>query len=934
MAGITPGVRLETYEIVAPIASGGMGEVWLARDLRLDRKVAIKILPADVTRDEGRVARFRQEARTASALNHPNVCAIHTLGEADDGRVFIAMEYVDGETLRERLARGRFTVEDAVRIGVQIASAVSAAHAAGVVHRDIKPENVMVRPDGVVKVLDFGLAKLAPIPVAAAVETTRTMLQTAAGTVMGTVAYMSPEQACGQEVDTRTDIWSLGVVLYEFIAGRLPFGGVATSDVLLSILDRKPAPLSHLVPAAPRELQRIVSKALRKDREKRYQSAKDLLLDLETLGDELQTGGLSAGPQHADAEPTVASRRYKPLAAAALAALLLAMGLGGWWALGLIREQRAHGRPAVLTSRGLRRLTFDPGLQSEITWSPDGRFIAYASDKEGNFDIWVQPVDTGAAWQLTKSPAHDRQPSWSPDGKNIVFRSERDGGGLFVIPAGGGAERRLTTFGVEPKWAPDGSQIMFASTSVYALYVPRLFTVRLDGRPPQPVLEPFLRNLRYVVSWTWYPDSTRVSILGATKFGGEGLGVYTVPLSGEGPALLKYTPEVGTWGAFEWSRSGKTLYLDCDSNAAHGVCKFDVDPSTMTIRSTQRLTAGAGFLATPAVSSDGKRLAYTMTRGTVRLWSFPFDSGTRRVAGEGEAVTEADLYVRTWSLSYDGTRVAYAADRAGMAKTQLWTTDLIAGKHRQLTDDDQARVTPQWSRDGSMLVYDWYERAADQNSAQALAILRMSGGEEQVISTPQVAPGWPAAPSDWSPDGRWILASSLLPRTSVHSLSVWPLAAAPRAETGVRTLAYDPDYDLWQAKYSPDGKWICFIANEREVTTGNTIFVMPSRGAKRVQWTPLTDSREWVDKPRWSSDGTLVYFVRYRNSFFNLWAVRFDSAVGTPVGEPFQITRFESPTRQISTDLPNAEVGVSRNRLILSIMEQAGNIWVMDNIDQ
>jgi Tol biopolymer transport system component len=354
----------------------------------------------------------------------------------------------------------------------------------------------------------------------------------------------------------------------------------------------------------------------------------------------------------------------------------------------------------------------------------------------------------------------------------------------------------------------------------------------------------------------------------------------------------------------------------------------------MRIRSTQRLTAGAEFRATPVLSRDGKRLAYTMAKGTVRLWTFPFDSANGRVAGDGQPVTEGGLNVRTWSLSYDGTRLAYVADRAGTTKMELWMTDLTRGKHGQLTDDDQARVTPQWSRDGAMLAYGWFERAADEKSRQALAIRRIESQEEQLISTPLVVAGWAVAPFDWSLDGRWILASSVLPHPPVHSLTLWPLAGASRAETAIRTLAYDPNYDLWQARYSPDGKWICFVAGEREASGGNTIFVMPSAGADRSQWTPLTDSREWADKPRWSPDGKLVYFIRYRSSFFNLWAVQFDGTAGKPVGEPFQITWFQTPTRQISTDLANAEIGVSPNRLILTILEQVGNIWVLDNVDQ
>jgi eukaryotic-like serine/threonine-protein kinase len=564
---LTPGTQIGSYEIVSAIGAGGMGEVWLAKDTRLERHVAIKVLPLELTRDPGRVRRFEQEARAASSLNHANVCTIYALGEAPDGRQFIAMELIEGTTLRARLSKASVPLRQAIDMATQIAAALAAAHAAGVVHRDVKPENVMLRPDGVVKMLDFGLAKLARPGGTAGLDVTRTTLQTSAGTVMGTIAYMSPEQASGQEVDARTDIWSLGVVLYELVAGRLPFGGASASEVLVSIIDREPTPLTRIVPNAPRELQRIVSKALRKDRDRRYQTAKDLFLDLQALGEDLgedldADSRLSSGPPPAAGVGTApAVRRHKQLAAAAVAALLVLTGIGGWWAA-RPPVQETPTVQAPLTPRGLTRLTLDPGLQSDTTWSPDGRFIAYASDRAGNFDIWVQPLDGGAAVQLTKSPAHDRQPSWSPDGNTIVFRSDRAGGGLFSIPARGGAERQLTTFGAEPRWAPDGSRILFVSGTAYALLVPQMFTVRLDGQPPQQVLQPFLKNMRYVLSWNWFPDSKRVSLLGATTYGGEGLGIYTVPLSGEPAALLKYTPEVGA------DSTGHRLAALCTSTAA------------------------------------------------------------------------------------------------------------------------------------------------------------------------------------------------------------------------------------------------------------------------------------------------------------------------------------------------------------------------------
>jgi serine/threonine protein kinase len=282
------GTRLGPYEVLSRIGAGGMGEVWLATELRLGRNVALKLLPADVTRDPVRIQRFELEARAASALNHPNVCTIYALDQASDGQHYIAMEYVEGQTLRERLATARLSLREALDIGVQVAAALSVAHAAGIIHRDIKPDNVMLRADGVVKVLDFGLAKLAPLKPDGA-DTTRMQVNTDAGTVVGTATYMSPEQARGQPVDARTDIWSLGAMLYEMIAGRSPFAAPSGSDVLAAILQNEPAPLARFEPDAPAELQRILTKTLRKDRSKRYQSVQDLLLDLQALREDLQS---------------------------------------------------------------------------------------------------------------------------------------------------------------------------------------------------------------------------------------------------------------------------------------------------------------------------------------------------------------------------------------------------------------------------------------------------------------------------------------------------------------------------------------------------------------------------------------------------------------------------------------------------------------------
>jgi serine/threonine-protein kinase len=282
------GQRVAHYQIVALLGSGGMGEVYLAQDVKLGRKVALKLLPTLFTRDEDRLRRFEQEARAASALDHPNVCVIHEVGETADGRHFIVMEYVDGVTLRQHTTETRIKLGEAFDIAVQIASALTAAHAAGIVHRDIKPENIMLRRDGYVKVLDFGLAKLTEQPTTDVTTAARARVKTDTGVVMGTSCYMSPEQARGLAVDARTDIWSLGVVLYEMVAGEAPFSGETTSDVIVSVLDREPQPLAHYSPGVPTELQEIVSKTLSKSREERYQTIEELAAKLKSLKQELE----------------------------------------------------------------------------------------------------------------------------------------------------------------------------------------------------------------------------------------------------------------------------------------------------------------------------------------------------------------------------------------------------------------------------------------------------------------------------------------------------------------------------------------------------------------------------------------------------------------------------------------------------------------------
>ena len=470
---LAPGSQLGGYEIRRQLGAGGMGVVYLASDLKLGRQVAIKVISGDFGADHARTRRFEQEARAASALNHPNVCIVHALGETPDGQPFIAMEYVEGHTLRHLLQAQPPTLRQALDIATQMAAGVGAAHALGIVHRDLKPENVIVRGDGLVKVLDFGLAKLASSSSSSeAPEATRTIVQTDAGVVMGTYTYMSPEQARGQDVGARADIWALGVILYELVAGRPPFTGGTRSDVLVAVLEREPVPLDRVNPRVPHELQRIVAKACAdraqlSDDHRSATGPRGARRRAERL-DRHEPASPSRSCRHAtssaarlresSAEYLITGLGRHKLATAA-AMIVLAAGVFGLMRWGA-RQGAGAGTVAVTSAkpsmpRALTRITFGDGLQTDARFSPDGRLIAYASDRGGHFNIWVQSVAGGDPVQVTKSDASDTQPDWSPDGSTIVFRSERDGGGLYLVPALGGAERKLTSLACI-QWLADG----------------------------------------------------------------------------------------------------------------------------------------------------------------------------------------------------------------------------------------------------------------------------------------------------------------------------------------------------------------------------------------------------------------------------------------------------------------------------------------------
>jgi eukaryotic-like serine/threonine-protein kinase len=800
---VGPGTRLDAYELLQPLGAGGMGEVWLARDLRLNRKIAIKLLPADLTRDPTRVTRFQQEARAASALSHPNVCHIYGLGETPDGQHFIAMEYVDGETLRSRLGRERLSLAEALDVATQAASALTAAHTAGVVHRDFKPENVMLRQDGFVKVLDFVLAKLFPSGQGSdTAGSTHTLLRTDAGTVVGTVSYMSPEQARGQEVDGRTDIWAFGVSLYEMVAGRSPFPGASSTDVLAAILDRDPAPLARFDPDVPHELQRIVTKALRKERTQRYQTMQDLLLDLQALRQERISTELRSSGMPQDARAVTADRQGPPaqssaeyliaqagrhklvIATIALSSLAALAGLV-WWI------ERPHREPVKLSVREpiLTRLIANPPdlpIQSALI-SPDGRYVAYA-DPTG---IQIRLIDTGETHGLpdTKGMAVY---AWSGDSTKV--RASRCEAGTCLgwsISLVGNS--RYRTDGSWPEGEtvfpmPGGSRLLRATTSH------ELTLDMLDGSAPRVIAQHFGSVMRRSAGGrtshvTPTADGTRV--LFSTS---DSATIQSVSVEGGTPVTL-WKAQQGWYISDLIDLPDHRMIVAIDRVAPErgmALHELRTDSSGAVVGEPRRLTEWRPeFMGYANASADGKRVMFlsNTAQSDAYVADFHVQSST---LGTPRRLTldERRDYPTAWTP--DSKSILFTSTRNGTA--DIFRQDINSDSAEPLLVGPGDQIFPRITGDGQWVLY---LDAVSPPGPTRLMRAPLSGGVSQPLFDVRRFAG-----CQCSPRGRCVVLETDGDEIIVSAVDAVRGKGAELARVPASTTA---------AAISPDGDGLAFI---------------------------------------------------------------------------------------------------------------------------
>ena len=907
---LTTGTRLGRYEVRSKLGEGGMGEVYLARDTQLDREVALKILTAEVARDQQRLHRFLQEARAASALSHPNVAHIYEIGQAD-GVHFIAMEFVEGQSLDHRTAGRPVPFAELLDIAIQIADALDEAHAKGIVHRDIKSSNIIINSRGRVKVLDFGLAKLsAPAGVTDKTSNSElaTRVKTSPGMVMGTVNYMSPEQALGREVDHRSDIFSLGVVLYEMATGRLPFTGETVTETIDRITHNQPEAIARLNYEIPAEFEVIVKKALRKDRNERYQSVHDLMLDLKELKRETdlalslerstppsRSGEIatqvytqseinrSFPPPQTAAVPTphpTSSAEYIAgeikrnkkaigLAIGAVAIALVAAGVIGVWVYKSRNSAGPDRKPVISSNMKITRLTTS-GKVSNAAISPDGKTVVYVLNDGGKKSLWIRQVATSSNIQIVPpTEVNIGRETFSPDGTYVYYQAfdkENPRGILLQVPAFGGVPRKIITNIAGPiTFSPDGSRVAFIRNDNVATGEDQLIIANADGTNEKKLAARKGDAFFPGNGMSWSPDGKTLGCAAGSYAGGYHYGVVTVDVAtGEQKEITnKRFIDVGR---VSWLSDGTGMLVNAMAAGANQEQIWMIPyPSGEAQQITHDLTDYGGT----SLTSDSRSLVTVQYDGSSNVWVAPANDlahGKQITAGK----LEGDSGV-TWTP--DG-RIIYSSTAGGSA--DLWIMNADGSNQKQLTSDPAQDYEPHVTPDGRYIFFgslrgklpSVWRMDIDGNN------LKQMTDQEDYLQ-------------DISPDGKWLIFTSW--RTT--KLSLWRVSVDGGDPVQITDLFVNG------ARVSPDGKSIACRYQDQNPTAPYKLIIMPFEGGpptKSFDLLPTTSG-----SPEWQADGVSINFYDSRTGTTNLWSFPLD---GSPMK---QLTDFKPDTvfnRELSFD--------------------------------
>jgi serine/threonine protein kinase/Tol biopolymer transport system component len=820
------GTRVGPYEVLAPLGAGGMGEVYRARDTRLGREVALKVLPAELAGDGDRLARFEREARSASALNHPHIVTVYDVGRADSVS-YIAMELVDGRTLRDVLADGTLSARRTLSIAAQAADALAKAHSAGIVHRDLKPENLMVSRDGFVKILDFGLAKLASPEVSGMASHSPTAIDaTRPGAVLGTVGYMAPEQARGGEVDFRCDQFSLGSILYEMASGKRAFQRDSAPETMAAIIREEPEPLSRIAPASPPPYRWIVDRCLAKDPEDRYASTRDLARELANLKDHLSEIDHSGTAILPSGRVLPLTRRSPILLGVVVALVAFAAGLAA---------SRWLSRGAFPLPPALRTLTYSGRDQSPAV-SPDGRTIAFTSRRDGTPRIWVKQLATGGEAALTSGP--DDFARFSPDGSAILYQ-HREGNSFSIYRSSvvGGEPRKVLTDASHADWSPDGKSIAFLRWSnENGITISVIGMAAADGTGQREIARVANHQL---VQPRWSPDGSTIAAAELGIAGAPRSYWLTDPRMNTVRALPSLTTN-GFLSAPAWTASSKEIIY----SQAESVVGNVTSSSARIMRQDVRSGKGTTLLWIPsnALTIDilGRgQLVFDASPVRENLQALPVGGTGPR---EGRWLTQGNASDRQPCYSRDGEWIVFSSNRSG--NLDLWEVSRKTGAVKRVTDDAADDWDPGFMPDGRLI---W---SSNRTGAFEIWMAESDGSGARQVTRDGMDAENPTA----TPDGKWIVYNQSFPQ----KVGIWKIhpdgSGAMRLVSGTTVL---PDV-------SRDGLYVSYRTNLR-IDQFEVRVARVSDGAITPFRIRLPSFQASINNPlgrtRWLPDGRAIAFV-------------------------------------------------------------------------
>jgi Tol biopolymer transport system component len=824
---LSSGTKLGPYEIQSPLGAGGMGEVYRARDTRLGRDVAIKVLPEALANDADRLRRFEQEACTIAALNHPNILGIHDIG-AHDGAPFLVSEFLEGQTLREKLESGPLPVRRAIEYALGIAQGLAAAHEKGIVHRDLKPENVFATRDGRVKVLDFGLAKLVRPEESRETVVTLTSPATLPGMVMGTVGYMSPEQVRGEPIDARSDIFGFGAVLYEMLTGKRAFKRETSAETMAAILREEPPELNDAGWQGPLALQRILVRCLEKNVDRRFQSASDLAFAIESL----------SGTSTAKSVPQSKSRRaWLPWVIAAA----LLVGTAVWE---MVRPAAAPANP--LEKAHFTRVTDFESVEAAI--SPDGRFVAFVSDHDGPFDVWLTQVGTGRLINLTQGkagplPGPLRSVGFSGDGSEIWLGGGDAGMRLRLMPLTGGTLRNfLGEEAVNLAWSPDGARIVYHT---FGSGDP-IFVADRDGANARRIFgdHPGVHN-HFL---TWSPDGRWIYFVHGTPATKE-MDLWRIDPGGRNPERLT---QRNTDIAYPTLAGNRTVFYVARDGDGSGPWLWSFD---LKRKDSRRASFGLEQYTSVEASADGRKLVATISNPVAGLWSVPI---LDRLAEEHDVKPFTVLTVRALAPRFGGASLFYLSSLG--TGDGLWrlrdgqVTEIWRGADGALLE------TPAVSRDGSRVAI-----VLRRSGKRQLHVLSADGAELLPIAEGIDVQGT----SCWSPDGKWIVTGGS--GATGPGLFKIPLESG----SAVRVVAGPALNPVW----SPDGSLIVY-AGTNVRTFAPLLAVHPDGTSVELPEIKLRRSGERV---RFLPDGKSLIYMQGLLASQDFWLLDLASMKSRPL---------------------------------------------------